>query len=487
MDKSKLADLDDAAQYLAGHDEFGPMTPEKEKAIVRKLDAWMIPLLLFAATLGAVDKVEIGTASLYGFQTDNHMHGQQYSWLGSILPVGQVIGLIPASWLVHRYRPGRVLAVASLLWSVLTTLYAPCRNWGGLMALRFIMGFLEAAITPSLTMLIAGFYKKSEQATRNALVFAYFSSIINGFFAFVVGKIPDDAPLLKWQYLYILTGCINVAYSLFLFFVLPDSPMGARFLTPEQKYHATRRLADNRTGISNRVWKWNQVAEAFLDAKVWLIFLFNIVINIPNGGLVTFGSIIIRNLGFDALESSLLTMPFGVVATSGAWFFSYVASRWHNRRSLVACIALVLPIIGTAVVYGLPRSNIPGQMVGLYLMYFYWPPYVVGISLLQANTAGQTKKAVAYSLVTIGYAVGALVGPQTFRADQAPKYTGGVVAMLAGYCVCIVILLAYWAVAAAQNRSKDRRFGGQRELVEGSVEGFVDLTDGEQEGFRYTT
>lgn len=44
--------------------------------------------LLFTATLGAVDKVEIGTASLYGFQTDNNMHGQQYSWLGSILPLG---------------------------------------------------------------------------------------------------------------------------------------------------------------------------------------------------------------------------------------------------------------------------------------------------------------------------------------------------------------------------------------------------------------
>lgn len=345
------------------------------------------------------------------------------------------------------------------------------------------------------------------------VVFAYFSSIINGFFAFVVGKIPDSAPLLKWQYLYILTGCINVAYSVFLFFVLPDSPMHARFLTAEQQYHATQRLADNRTGISNRVWRWNQVREALLDVKVWLIFLFNIVINIPNGGLVTFGSIIIHNLGFSSLEASLLTMPFGVLATSGAWVFSYVASRWHNRRSVTASIALVLPIIGTAVVYGLPQSNIAGQMVGLYLMYFYWrkllnranfltlsfpsrqqgkltrvpAPYVVGISLLQANTAGQTKKAVSYSLVTIGYAVGALIGPQTFRANQAPRYTGGVIAMLAGYCVCIVILLAYWAIAASQNASKDRRYGRPRELVEGSVEGFVDLTDGEQEGFRYTT
>jgi len=48
FDKSKHMDerqLDDAAQYLAGHDEFGPLTPEKEKAIVRKIDAWMLPLV----------------------------------------------------------------------------------------------------------------------------------------------------------------------------------------------------------------------------------------------------------------------------------------------------------------------------------------------------------------------------------------------------------------------------------------------------------
>ena len=72
------------------------------------------------------------------------------------------------------------------------------------------------------------------------------------------------------------------------------------------------------------------------------------------------------------IESSLLTMPFGVVATGGAWIFSYIAAKWHNRRTLVASMALLLPILGTALVYGLPRTIIPGQMVGLYLMYFYW-------------------------------------------------------------------------------------------------------------------
>ncbi|KAI1495433.1 major facilitator superfamily domain-containing protein [Biscogniauxia marginata] len=478
--------LDDAVKYLAKSDEYPPMTPEQEKRIVKKIDAWMIPLLLTAATLGAVDKVQIGTASLYGFQTDNHMVGQEYSWLGSILPLGTLVGLVPASYLVNRIPPAKLLSIASIIWSILTICYAPCRSWPGFMALRFWLGFLEAAITPSLTMIVVSFYKKSEQPPRNAIVFAYFSSILNGFFAWVVGQIPASAPLLKWQYLYIMTGSINVAYSIFLFFMLPSSPMDARFLTAEQKYHAVQRLAENRTGIRNSQWKWDQVWEAFMDAKIWLIVVFNIIINIPNGGLQTFGSIIINNLGFTSLEASLLTMPFGVLATSGAWFFSYIAAKWHNRRTLVACIALLLPILGTSLVYGLPRSNIAGQMVGLYLMYFYWPPYVIGISLPQANTAGQTKKSIAYSLVTIGYAAGNLIGPQTFRSDQAPKYTSGVIAMICCYGVSIALMLLYGFIARWENKRRDRKFGIPAALHEGTAEGFIDVTDWKQDNFRYT-
>ncbi|OTB01344.1 hypothetical protein M426DRAFT_75212 [Hypoxylon sp. CI-4A] len=479
--------LDEAAKYLANHEQFGPMTPEQEKKIVKKIDSWMIPLLVFAATLSAVDKVEIGTASLYGFQTDNNMKGQEYSWLGSILPLGTLIGLVPASWLVQRVPAGKLLASGSFLWSICTMLYAPCRTWSGFMGLRFLLGFLEAVNTPCLTMLVASFYKKDEAPMRNGIIFAYFSSIFNGFFAWVIGYIPADAPLKKWQYLYILTGSINILYSILLWFILPDSPMNSFFLTPEQKYHATQRLAANRTGISNRVWKWKQVKEALLDLKVWLIVAFNVVINIPNGGLQSFGSIIINNLGYTPLVSSLLTMPFGVLATGGAWAFSYIAARWHNRRSLTAALALVLPIFGTALVYGLPRTNVAGQMTGLYFMYFYWPPYIVAISLVQANTAGMTKKAVTYSLTTIGYAAGNLAGPQTFRSSEAPKYTTSVIAMLVSYCACMLILMVYWLVASWENKQKDRKFGKPEEVHEGTADGFVDITDKDQQDFRYTT
>lgn len=78
------------------------------------------------------------------------MHGQRYSWLSSILNLGQLAGLFVASFLVHRVHPGRLLAVASLLWSILTCMYAAASSWAGLMVLRFLMGLLESINNPCL-------------------------------------------------------------------------------------------------------------------------------------------------------------------------------------------------------------------------------------------------------------------------------------------------------------------------------------------------
>lgn len=168
--------------------------------------------------------------------------------------------------------------------------------------------------------------------------------------------------------LLLLLGCVSFAWSIVAFILLPSTPMEARFLTPAEKYYVVMRVSDNDTGIVNRTWKWSQVVESLLDINTWIIFFFDIAINIPNGGLSTFGSIIIKDLGFTSLNASLLSMPTGAFSTIASIVFSYMAAKWTNHRCLTAMIACCVPIIGTGLVHGLPRSNHGGQMVGLYLV-----------------------------------------------------------------------------------------------------------------------
>ncbi|KAL5340305.1 fungal-specific transcription factor domain-containing protein [Aspergillus crustosus] len=427
--------MDEAAQYLAHHDGHAPLSPEEERKMLRKMDWILLPMLFMTATLGAVDKVAISTAAIYGLRDDLHLVGQQYSWAGSILSIG--------------------------------------------------VRCLEAIIVPAISLIIAGFYTKTEQPPRNALVFAAASSVINGFLSWAVGHIPSSAALSIWQYLFIITGSVSAVWSIIAFIFLPDSPMNAVFLTEREKYHAIQRLVENKTGITNKQWKWDQALEAIIDPKTWILFFFNIAINIPNGGLTTFSGIIINNLGFSPVNTSLLNMPTGVMSTLSAFVFSWIAAKWNNRRCLVAMLASCVPIIGAIIVYTLPRTNIGGQMVGIYLLYTYFGPYVVGISMAQANTAGNTKKTVQYSVLYIGYAVGNLIGPQTFRQSQAPAYTGGFIAMLACYCVCVVLMGVYWMLALTLNR---RRVEGVEMTDEGAdgdlIDAFADKTDFQQRGFR---
>jgi ACS family allantoate permease-like MFS transporter len=87
----KSEHIDRGASFLAEAQEYAPLSPEAERRLMRKVDWIMIPMLFITATFGAVDKVALGTAAIYGLQTDAHLHGQQYSWLGSILSLGVCI------------------------------------------------------------------------------------------------------------------------------------------------------------------------------------------------------------------------------------------------------------------------------------------------------------------------------------------------------------------------------------------------------------
>ncbi|KAH7006910.1 major facilitator superfamily domain-containing protein [Ilyonectria destructans] len=477
---------DEAATYLNNAEHYEPLSPEEEKKFKRKMDWILLPMLFLVATLGAIDKVALGTSALYGLREDNALVGQQYSWLGSILSLGALFGMFPSSWLIHRFPSAKYLSACSVGWSACSLFLAACHNFAGLASLRFLMGMFEAIIVPGISLILAGFYLKSEQPPRNALVFAAASSVFNGFLSWAIGHIPDSAPLAIWQYLFLLTGSVSMIWSIIAFIWLPSTPMDAFFLSDREKQHAVHRLAANKTGIVNHTWKWSQAKEAVLDPKTWLLFFFNIAINIPNGGLITFGGLIIAGLGYSGVEASLLTMPNGVVSTIAAFVFSLLSAKWHNRRCLVTMLACTVPIIGTAVVYALPRSNIGGQMVGLYFLYTYFGPYVVGIGLAQANTAGHTKKTIVFAILYIGYAVGNLIGPQTFRANQAPAYVGGTISMIVCYCVCIGIMGAYWAFTAWENKKRAAASVSTSQNPD-AVESFMDETDYEQTGFMYTT
>lgn len=57
-----------------------------------------------------------------------------------------------------RFPVAKFLAVMAMGWATMTFLMAACHNAGGLMALRFFMGMMEAPALPGLTLMTTMWY-----------------------------------------------------------------------------------------------------------------------------------------------------------------------------------------------------------------------------------------------------------------------------------------------------------------------------------------
>lgn len=68
-------------------------------------------------------------------------------------------------------------------------------------------------------------------------------------------------------------GLLTIAYSVIVFWLIPDSPMEAKFLSDREKVIATERLRANQMGIAARKWRWDHVKETALDVKTYLWFI----------------------------------------------------------------------------------------------------------------------------------------------------------------------------------------------------------------------
>lgn len=88
-----------------------------------------------------------------------------------------------------------------------------------------------------------------------------------------------------------------------------------------------------------------------------------------------------------------------------------------------------------------------------------------------------------YALFYIAWATGNIIGPQTFRADQAPEYTGGTVAMIVCYIIAMFAITAYGLVCYFSNTKREDAIEGRM----AADHDWLDITDKENEGFKYTT
>jgi hypothetical protein len=142
-----LSGKDKAAELLQQANEVVFVTPEENARILRKIDLTILPIMLAVYFLQGLDKATLSYASVFGLVKDAHLGtGQDYSWLGSIVYVAQLVLQPVIAYFLVKLPTGKFTAVMVLCWGAILCFMALAKNFQGLMATRFFLGAFEAAV-----------------------------------------------------------------------------------------------------------------------------------------------------------------------------------------------------------------------------------------------------------------------------------------------------------------------------------------------------
>lgn len=155
------------------------------------------------------------------------------------------------------------------------------------MAVRFFLGAFEAAVSPGFALFTSQWYTKKEQGTRVGWWFSFngWAQIIGGCVAYGIAVGTESHPILikSWQLLFLVTGFFTAFMGGLFLYLMPDSQLNARFLTPQERVMAVERIRINQQGVGNKHFKWYQCKEALTDPMIWAFVLYSVISSIPNG------------------------------------------------------------------------------------------------------------------------------------------------------------------------------------------------------------
>ncbi|KAI1626706.1 major facilitator superfamily domain-containing protein [Exophiala viscosa] len=489
LETERLDDLD------ATKAEANGFTPQDEKRLVRKLDFWLLPLMMFTYFLQSYDKGIMSASTQFGFNSDLKLtriigyeadgtaitNNQKYSNASMIFYIGYLVGTYPMMYLSQHYPTSRVIAGATFLWAAVVMSTAGCHNYAGIMVNRFFLGFLESTVAPAFTVLVTFWWTREEQALRTSLwyccvgVATTLSPLIN----YGLGQIHSS--LKAWKPIFLILGVITVCWSFVLLFTLPDNPLTTKRLNEVERKIVISRLERNNAGTVTREFNKAQFFEAFRDYKLYSCTLIILLTGVPSGAIGTFGTVVINGFGFSHFDSLALTCPIGAITALSILSIGYVTRKWNNLRYLCIIVCALISIAGTVIAWTGPRSNRGLLFAGVFLIAVQVAAGGLAVSLAASNMAGHTKKATVSATTFVGYCVGNVIGPEIFGASPGPVYHAGFMGSCICLCCVVVIAAVTWVLLRRENAKRNRATGGTVHL-HGVDE---DLSDLQTKDFRY--
>ncbi|KAJ0337656.1 hypothetical protein COL922a_006550 [Colletotrichum nupharicola] len=297
-----------------------------EKKLKKKLDLRLLACVWLIFILNYLDRNNIAAAKVASMAETLHLSANQYATAVAILFVGYVLMQIPSNVFLANLRPSVYLPACMAMWGLLSTLTGIAHNAAGLYALRFFLGFVEAAFYP--TQLGSAFSGLIEAGIKDGL--------------------EDARGLESWRWLFLIEGSIINFVALCSICILPDWPSMTRWLRPTERAVAEWRLIQDAGQVDEDEEAWSHGFKlAFKDWRVYIFAAMFFCLQVAAATSNFFPSVV-QTLGYNRVVTLLLTAPPYILGLIISVVNNWSADRLNNS-SFHVIWPLALAIIGFVV------------------------------------------------------------------------------------------------------------------------------------------
>lgn len=403
--------------------------------------AWrLLPFLFLLYVANYLDRTNIAYATL-GMKGDLRLTDSIFGNASGIFFIGYFALQIPGAVLVERWSARKLLAITLIAWGGLTTLTAFVHTPLQLYGARFLLGAAEAGFFPGVIVYLSHWFIYRDRAKAVA---RFMSAVPIGF---ILGG-PIAATILNvkwleipgWRWLFLLEGAPAIILGALTFFVLPDRPAEAHWLSPNERDWITNELQTERNAKAHveQMTVWQSLRHPpVLMLTAGLFFCYT-------GGYIFwfwFPTMLQRMTGWTTLVVSWWGVLVFSVGLIGMLILGSTSDRTRERRwhfagpQLTAAIAL-----GAWLLFS--HSN-TALLVVFILIAFGTIAYLPSFWSLPSAFLSASAAAAAVGFINCTASIGGYVGPKIFGdlSQRTGSFNTGFLVMIACWIIASLLVL----------------------------------------------
>ncbi|CAM1505946.1 Fc.00g115830.m01.CDS01 [Cosmosporella sp. VM-42] len=460
-------------ENIGRFDPLARWTWGEENALIRKIDVRIMiwACLMFMAL--ELDRANISQALTDNFLTDLGLTTNDYNFGNTVFKLSFLLAELPSQLVSKWMGPDRWIPSQMTLWSIVAASQFWLSGRSSFLACRSLLGLLQGGFIPDVILYLSYFYKHHELTLRLGFFWTMMSvaDIISAFLAAALLKLRGVEGYAGWRWLFLIEGLLTLVFGVLAFGLMPAGPTQTAnwfrgktgwFTAREETIIVNRVIREdpskstmhNRQPITPKLL-W----QSLKDYDLWPLYILGLVFQIPATPEQQYLTLSLKGLGFNTIQSNLLTVPWTVLHMITMLILTYSAEIFGELTltSLIGQIWMLPFLIYLNTIDTATTSRwIIFAITTLLLGYPNAHPIQVAWNSRNSNSVrSRTVSAACYNMFV---QTGAIISSNIYRKDDAPQYKRGNRNLLAILCMNIVLYVLVKVYYVTRNKQRDRKW-----------------------------